>query len=136
MDIDKARSFIKDNPRAVLITRKQSGDPQTSPVVATLDDEGRLLISSRETAFKSKHLKRDPRATLCFFTSGFFGDWVQVDGTAEIVSLPDAMDLLIDYYRRLSGEHDDWDDYRSAMERDRRLIIRVTIERAGPDRSG
>jgi hypothetical protein len=70
------------------------------------------------------------------FTDAFFGDWVQVEGTAEIVSLPDAMDLLVDYYRRASGEHDDWDAYRAAMQRDRRVIIRFVIERAGPTVSG
>ena len=70
------------------------------------------------------------------FTDGFFGAWVQVEGTAEIVSLPDAMELLVDYYRRISGEHPDWADYRAAMVRDQRVMVRVTIERAGPDVSG
>lgn len=136
MDPDKARAFIKDNPRAIFATRRRDGSPQMSPVVVALDDDGRLMISSRETAYKSKNARRDPRVSLCFIDNGFFGEWVQVDGTAEIVSLPDAMDLLVDYYRRLSGEHSDWDDYRAAMERDKRLIVRVTIERAGPDRAG
>lgn len=94
------------------------------------------MISSRETAYKTRNARRDPHVSLCFVNEGFFGRWIQVDGTAEIVSLPAAMDLLIDYYRRLSGEHPDWDDYRSAMERDRRVVLRVDIERAGPDSSG
>jgi PPOX class probable F420-dependent enzyme len=136
MELDKAREFVKSNPRAILATRKSDGSPQMSPVVAAVDDEGRLMISTRETAYKSKNVRRDPRVSLCFIDNGFFGEWVQVDGTAEIVSLPGAMELLVDYYRRLSGEHPDWDDYRSAMERDKRLIIRVGIERAGPDRAG
>jgi hypothetical protein len=67
---------------------------------------------------------------------GFYGDWVQVEGTAEIIELPEAMDLLIDYYRRASGEHPDWDDYRAAMERDKRVVVRLEIERAGPNVSG
>ncbi len=95
-----------------------------------------MLISTRETALKTKNLRRRPRASLCVFTDGFFGEWVQVDGDAEIISLPDAMDLLIDYYRRISGEHPDWDDYRAAMVRDQRVIVRVSITRAGPDVSG
>jgi PPOX class probable F420-dependent enzyme len=136
MDLDKARAFIKEHPKAVLITQRKNGRPQTSPILAAIDDEGLLMISSRETAYKVRNLRRDPRASLCFVSDAFYGDWIQVDGTAEIASLPGAMDLLIDYYRRLSGEHEDWDDYRSAMERDQRLIIRVNIERAGPDRSG
>jgi PPOX class probable F420-dependent enzyme len=136
MDLDKARAFIKENPRAVLATRRSDGRPQMSPILAALDDDGHLLISSRETAYKTKNLRRDPAASLCFVNPNFFGDWIQVDGTAEIISLPEAMELLVDYYRRLSGEHEDWDGYRAAMERDKRLIIRIPIERAGPDRSG
>jgi PPOX class probable F420-dependent enzyme len=136
MKLDEARSFIKDNPRCVLATRRRDGTPQMSPVIAAVDDEGRLMISTRETAYKTKNLRRDPRASVCFLTNEFFGGFVQVDGTAELISLPEAMDLLVDYYRRLSGEHPDWDDYRAAMERDKRLIVRITIERAGPDRHG
>ena len=67
---------------------------------------------------------------------GFYGDWVQLDGTAEILSLPDAMEPLVEYYRSLSGEHPDWDDYRSAMDRDQRLLIRIRVERAGPNVAG
>jgi PPOX class probable F420-dependent enzyme len=136
VDIGKAVGFVKNNPRAILATRRKDGSPQMSPIVVAVDDDGRLLISSRETAYKSKNVRRDRRVSLCHINEGFFGEWVQTDGTAEIISLPDAMDLLVDYYRRLSGEHPDWDDYRAAMERDKRLIIRVTIERAGPDRAG
>jgi PPOX class probable F420-dependent enzyme len=104
-----------------------------SPVACALDSSGRVLISTLETAVKTKNLRRDPRASLCVFTDGFYGDWVQIDGTAEIIPLPDAMELLIDYYRAVGGEHPDWDDYRAAMRRDRRVIIQITITRAGPD---
>ena len=95
-----------------------------------------MLISTRETAVKTRNLRRDPRASLCVFTDGFFGEWVQAEGDVEIISLPDAMDLLIDYYRRVAGEHSDWADYRAAMVRDRRVIVRITLTRAGPDVSG
>ena len=90
----------------------RDGRPQLSPVTACVDDEGRILISTRETAIKTRNLARDPRASLCVLNDGFFGEWVQAEGTAEIVHLPEAMDLLVDYYRRISGEHPDWDDYR------------------------
>jgi PPOX class probable F420-dependent enzyme len=136
MDLNEARKFIKENPRCVLATLGKGGGPKMSPVIAALDDEGRLLISSRETAYKVKHIRRDPRVFACFLKESFFGGHVQIDGTAEIVSLPEAMDLLVGYYKQLSGEHPDWDEYRAAMEKDKRLIIRVTIERAGPDRQG
>ena len=136
MDADKARSFITNNHRAVLATFRTDGKPQLSPVAVGVDREGMVTISSRETAFKTKHLRRDPRAAVCVLNDGFFGEWIQVEGRAEIVSLPEAMDLLIEYYRSISGEHPDWDDYRAAMERDQRVMIRIAIERAGPDRQG
>lgn len=94
------------------------------------------MISTREPAYKVRNLRRDPRASLCVIPDGFFGGFVQIDGRASIVSLPEAMDLLVDYYRRVAGEHQDWDDYRAAMARDRRCVIRIELERAGPDRSG
>lgn len=133
---DDARSFVREHTRAVLATRRRDGRPQLSPVLVTVDDEGRLLISSRETAVKVKNLRRDPRASLVGITERFFGEWVQLDGTAEIVSLPEAMELLVDYYRRVGGEHDDWDDYRRAMESERRVVVRITVESAGPNRAG
>ena len=87
-------------------------------------------------AAKLVGMRRDPRLAICGLNDGFYGDWVQVEGTAEIIELPEAMDLLVEYYRRASGEHPDWDDYRAAMERDQRVIVRLTIERAGLSREG
>lgn len=136
MEISEAVAFVGENHRGILSTKRTDGRPQMSPIVAAPDEQGRICISSRETAFKSKNLKRDPDCSLCFFTDGFFGQWVQIDGTAEVVSLPEAMDLLVDYYRRLAGEHEDWDAYREAMRTEQRLLIRVTPTSAGPDRSG
>ena len=136
MQLDQALEFLRANANSVLATRRRDGSPQLSPVNHAVDDDGRLMISSRETAFKVKNLRREGQASLLALADRFFGDWVQVDGPAEIVPLPGAMDLLVDYYRRLRGDHPDWDDYRAAMVRDQRCIIRVTIERAGPDRSG
>jgi PPOX class probable F420-dependent enzyme len=136
MDLEQAREFLRANHRAVLATARAGGRPQLSPVTCGVDDAGHVIISTRETAVKTRNLRRNPAASLCVFTEGFFGPWVQVDGTAEIISLPDAMDLLIDYYRRISGEHPDWADYRAAMISERRCVVRITITRAGPDISG
>lgn len=137
MDAEAARAFLREHHRAVLVTTRPSdGLPQTSPVSAVVDGEGLVVVSTRETAMKVKHVERHPRVALCAFTDAFYGDWIQVEGPAEIVRLPEAMDGLVDYYRRASGEHPDWDDYRAAMERDRRVLLRITIERAGPDVSG
>jgi PPOX class probable F420-dependent enzyme len=107
-----------------------------SPVLAAVDDEGRVLVSTRTTAYKTKHVRRDPRVALCVLPDGFFGEWVQVEGTADIVELPAAMELLVDYYRRISGEHDDWAAYREAMRTEQRVVLRFAISRAGPTVSG
>jgi PPOX class probable F420-dependent enzyme len=107
-----------------------------SPVTVGLDAAGRAIISSTETTYKVRNLHRDPRATLCIFTEAFLGPWVQIEGTAEILTGPAAVEPLVDYYRRLAGEHPDWDDYRRVMLTEHRALIRITIERAGPDRQG
>jgi PPOX class probable F420-dependent enzyme len=136
VDIGRATSFLSTHPRAILATMRSDGRPQLSPVVVAVDDDGRVLISTRETATKAKNLARDPRASVCVINDGFFGEWIQAEGNAELIHLPAAMPILEDYYRRISGEHPDWDDYREAMRRDKRLIIRIAIDRAGPDVSG
>jgi PPOX class probable F420-dependent enzyme len=136
MDIARAQQFLRDHHNAVLMTWRRDGRPQMSPVTVGLDGAGRAIFSSQETTYKVRNLRRDPRAALCVFVKAFLGPWIQVEGTAEIVSLPEAMEPLVDYYRRLAGEHPDWDDYRRAMIADRRALVRITIERAGPDRQG
>ncbi|MGN6608000.1 MAG: PPOX class F420-dependent oxidoreductase [Jatrophihabitans sp.] len=136
MDPQGAREFLTQHHRGVLSTARRDGRPQLSPVTATVDADGRVIISTREPSMKVRNLRRDPWASLAAFTDGFFGPWVQVEGPAEIVELPEAMELLVDYYRRVAGEHPDWDDYRAAMERDRRVLIRFPILRAGPSVSG
>jgi PPOX class probable F420-dependent enzyme len=136
VDPDRARDFIGEHHRAVMVTHHADGRPQTSPVLCAVDDAGRIIVSTRETAAKTRNLLRDPRVSFCVMTDAFFGEWAQVDGEAEIVRLPDAMEPLVDYYRKISGEHSDWDDYRAAMQRDRRVLVRVAITRAGPDVHG
>jgi PPOX class probable F420-dependent enzyme len=137
MDLDEARALLRTQHRAVLATWRSHGTPQLSPVTVGVDEAGYAVISSRQTAYKVRNLRRDPRAYLCVFPDSFFGGrWVQVDGTVTLVDLPEAMEPLVEYYRRISGEHPDWDDYRAAMVRDRRVLIRMEITRAGPDRAG
>jgi len=135
MDVEEARAFIRANHRAVLSTVRADGRPQLSPVMVAVDGEGLVAISTRETTFKVRHMRRDPRVSLCVMSDDFW-KWIQVDGTATVVSLPDAMEPLVAHYRALAGEHPDWDDYRRAMEQERRVMVRITIDHAGPDRSG
>jgi PPOX class probable F420-dependent enzyme len=136
MDAEAARQFLRSNHRAILITQRRDGRPQTSPVVAAVDGEGRVVVSTRETAVKTRNLERDPRASLCVISDGFFGPWVQVDGEVEIVRRPQAIEVLVDYYRRASGEHPDWDDYRASLEAERRVALRLSITGAGPNVAG
>jgi PPOX class probable F420-dependent enzyme len=135
MELDAAREFMREHHRAVLATRR-TGGIQQSPVLVHVDGEGRAIISSRETAYKVMNLRRDPWAQLCVFTDRFFGEWIYVEGEAEVVSLPEAMDPLIDYYKRFPDENPDWDEYRERMRRQKRVLIRISLQRAGPDRQG
>ena len=136
MDLQDALDFLRSNHRSVLIAHRANGEPQPSPVVHGVDESSRVVVSSREPTFKVRNIRRDPRVTLCAFTDDFFGEWAVVHGRAEIVSLPDAMEPLVDLYRQVAGEHPDWNDYRAAMVRDRRVLIAITPLSAGPDRAG
>jgi PPOX class probable F420-dependent enzyme len=136
VDIATAQEFLRHNTHGVLATTRADGRPQLSPVTVTLDGAGRVIISTREGAVKVRNLRRDPRASLVGMNDGFYGDWVQVEGTAEIIEQPEALELLEDYYRRAAGEHPDWSEYRAAMVEQRRVLVRFEIERAGPNVSG
>ena len=135
MEIEKGLNYVRDNSRAVLATRRRDGSPQMSPVnIAVVDEE--IIMSTRETAIKTWNMRRDPISWLCVFPDKWLGRWVQLQCRAEIVNLPDAMDLLVSYYRALSGEHPDWYDYKRAMVDDQRCIVKFEIEAAGPDIQG
>ncbi|MCW2600310.1 MAG: putative F420-dependent enzyme [Frankiales bacterium] len=136
MDLDEARDYVRSNHHAVLATMRHDGTPQMSPVGVAVDAEGRLVVSSRETAYKTRNVRRDPRAWVCTFPDGFYGGFVQVEGSVEVLSLPEAMEPLVAYYRSIAGEHPDWEDYRRAMEAEQRCLLRLTPLRAGPDRAG
>ena len=135
MEISEGLDYVRSNSRAVIATRRRDGSPQMSPVtVAVVDDE--IVMSTRQTAYKVRQLRRDPRASLCVFPDKWLGRWVQLDCTTEIIDLPDAMETLVEYYRTLQGEHPDWDDYRRAMREDERCVVRFRIEAAGPNLLG
>ena len=136
MDVERARAFLRANHRAVLGTYFPDGRAQMTPVTVGVDADGHAVISTRETAVKVRNLRRDPRATLCVMNDGFYGRWLLVEGDATVVSLPEAMEPLVSYYRDISGEHPDWDGYRAAMERERRVIVRIRLDRVGPTYQG
>ena len=132
MDVDRARAFLREHHRGVLSTARADGRPQMSAVSVAVDESGRVAISTREAAVKVRNVRRDPRVSL-FAVSDDFWSWIQVDGTATVLSLPDAMEPLVSHYRAIAGEHPDWDDYRRAMQEQQRVVIQVEIERAGPN---
>jgi PPOX class probable F420-dependent enzyme len=136
MEVDQAQEFLRRNHRAVFLTHRRDGSPQMSPVACAVDDAGRAVVSTTATSAKARNAGRDPRVSMCVFGEGFFGEWMQIDGTAEVISLPEAMGGLVAYYRAVGGEHPDWDEYRQAMETEGRVIVAISIERAGPDRAG
>lgn len=137
MEITEAVEFVRRNHRGVLAVTRADGKPQMSPVTGAVNRDGLVVVSSRETAYKVRSVRARPYAAYCGFADQFFGQpWVQVEGPAQVISLPDAMEQLVDYYRSVSGEHPDWDDYRAAMERDQRVLIAITPERVGPSVQG
>ncbi len=132
MDIEKARRFIEKHHRAVMVTNRKDGRPQLSPVLVGLDEAGRAIVSTRAPTAKVCNLRRDPAVSLCVFMDHYFGPWIQIDGRAEIAEGPGVVDLLVDYYQRVVGEHPDWQEYRQAMVKEQRVLLRIAIERAGP----
>lgn len=137
MQIADAQKFLKDHHRGVLVARKRDGWPQITLVTPAIDPQGRVIITTRETAYKVKNLRRDPEVSLLVMGEEFHGSrYVQIEGTAQIIPLPEAMELLIDWHRQTKGEHPDWDEYRRKMNEERRVIVRVEIERVGPNKRG
>ena len=128
--------FVRPRHHAVLMTTRASGMPQLSPVTCGVDDVGRLVVSTYPERAKAVNLRRDPRAAACVLSDDFGGAWVQIDGTAEVIDLPDSVEPLVDYFRSISGEHPDWDEYRAAMRLQDKSLIRLTPTRWSPVATG
>lgn len=128
--------FLRPRHHAVLVTTRADGSPQMSPVTCGLDTEGRIVISSYPQRVKSRNAKRNPQVSVLVLSDEFNDAYVQVDGTAEVLELPDAVEPLVEYFRVISGEHPNWDEYREAMTKQGKCLIRVTIERWGPVATG
>ncbi len=136
VDREALLDFIRPRHHLLLSTSRADGRPQLSPVTGGLDDRGRILISSYPGRAKSKNADRRPEVSVCVLSDDFGGAWVQVDGTAEVVRMPEALDGLVDYFRCISGEHPDWDEYRAAMRLQDKVLIRITPARWGPIATG
>ncbi|SER67733.1 PPOX class F420-dependent oxidoreductase [Actinokineospora terrae] len=135
-DRDALVAFLRARNRCVLVTYRASGAPQMSPVTYGVDDDGRVVISTYPSRAKAINLRRTPTASLCALSDDWNGPYVQVDAQAEVLDLPKALDPLVAYYRSISGEHPDWDDYRAAMVRQGKCLLRLTITTWGPIATG
>ena len=133
---DDLLTFLRPRHNHVLITTRQDGRPQVSPVSGGIDDEGRIVIATYPQRAKVANLRRDPSATVLILSDDWNDAWVQVDGTAEVIDLPDAVEPLVDYFRAISGEYPDWDEYRQAMVDQGKCLVRITIDSWGPIATG
>lgn len=128
--------FLRPRHRCLLVTTRSDGRPQISPVTCGVEPEGRIVISTYPERAKTRNARRDPRVSLCVLSDDWDGPYVQVDGRAEVLDMPEALDGLVEYFRCISGEHPDWDEYREAMARQNKTLIRVHIEQWGPISTG
>jgi PPOX class probable F420-dependent enzyme len=133
---DELLEFIRPRHHAILMTTRRDGRPQASPNTCGVDTEGRIVISTYPERAKAMNVRRDPRVSVCVLSDDFGGAWVQVDGTAEVLDLPEALEPLVEYFRGISGEHPNWDEYRQAMRDQGKSLIRITIDRWGPIATG
>ncbi len=128
--------FVRHRHRAVLITHKRSGGLQISPVTSGVDEEDRIVISTYPQRAKATNVRRNPSVSVCVLSDDFNGAYVQIDGTAEVLDMPDALEPLVEYFRCISGEHPDWDEYREAMRKQNKSLIRITVDEWGPIATG
>jgi PPOX class probable F420-dependent enzyme len=134
--LEELLEFVRPRHRAILLTTRADGRPQGSPLTCGVDDSGRIVVSTYPERAKTRNARRDPRASVIILSDDWSGPWVQVDGTAEVLDMPEAIEPLVEYFRNISGEHPDWAEYREAMERQGKSIIRITPERWGPLATG
>ncbi len=136
VDREALLEFLRPRHKGVLVTTRADGRPQMSPLTCGVDTEGRLVISTYPERAKAANVARHGRAAVLALSDDFNGPWVQVEGPAELLTLPAAVEPLVDYYRSIAGEHPDWDEYRAAMTTQGKALIRITPERWGPIATG
>ena len=136
VDREALLEFVRPRHHVLLGTYRRDGRVQLSPVSAGVDEQGRLVVSTYPQRAKTANARREPRVTAVVLSDDWDGAWVQLEGTVEVLDLPEALEPLVDYYRAISGEHPDWDDYRAAMTRQGKSLLRVTVEAWGPIATG
>lgn len=136
VDLPELLDFVRVRHQVVLSTFRSDGFPQSSPVTAGIDDAGRLVVSTYPDRAKANNARRDPRGSALVLSDDFGGAWVQLDGTLEVLDGEAAVEPLVDYFRCISGEHPDWQEYRQAMRTQGKSLLRLTITRWGPVATG
>ncbi|MCX5082697.1 PPOX class F420-dependent oxidoreductase [Streptomyces sp. NBC_00401] len=136
VSLDELLDFVRPRHRALLLTARADGAPQASPLTCGVDDSGRIVVSTYPERAKTRNAKRNPRVSVVVLSDDWNGPWVQIDGTAEVIDSPESVEPLVEYFRNISGEHPDWDEYRAAMLKQGKSIIRITPERWGPVATG
>ncbi|SFN57698.1 PPOX class probable F420-dependent enzyme [Streptomyces sp. cf124] len=136
VSLEELLDFVRPRHRALLLTRRSDGGPQASPLTCGVDDSGRIVVSTYPERAKTRNAKRDERVSLVVLSDDWDGPWVQIDGTAEVIDSPDSVEPLVEYFRNISGEHPDWDEYREAMIKQGKSIIRITPVKWGPVATG
>lgn len=138
VDRDRLLDFVRTRHHLVLVTTRADGRPQLSPVTGGVDADGRIVVSTYPDRAKAVNLRRNPAASVLVVSDKWDDAWVQVDGTAEVLDMPsaDAEDGLVEYYRCIAGEHPDWAEYRAAMRKQGKSLIRIEIGSWGPIATG
>lgn len=136
VDLGALLDFVRPRHRMVVMTTRRDGRPQASPVTGGVDDQGRIVISTYPDRAKASNARRDPQVSVLVLSDEYDDEWVQVDGAAEVIDPPDAVEPLVDYYRCIAGEHPDWDEYRQAMRDQGKSLLRITPERWSPIATG
>ena len=136
VDQSALQEFLRPRHHGMLVTTRSDGRPQMSPVTCGVDADGRIVVSTYPDRAKARNARREPAVSMCVLSDDWNGPYVQVDGLAEVLDMPAALDGLVEYFRCISGEHPDWDEYRQAMVRQNKTLIRISIQRWGPIATG
>ncbi|WP_049568960.1 PPOX class F420-dependent oxidoreductase [Streptomyces sp. SBT349] len=136
VDLAKLLDFVRPRHRAILMTRRGDGTPQASPLTCGVDGSGRIVVSTYPERAKTRNARRDPEVSILVLSDEWDGPWVQIDGSAEVLDVPEAIEPLVEYFRNIAGEHPDWNEYREAMTRQGKSLIRITPRRWSPVATG
>lgn len=136
VDRSELVAFLRGNNKAIVMTTRDNGLPQMSPVAYGVDAQGRIVISTYPDRAKAVNARKRTNVSLCTLGKDFDDPWVQVNGQVEVIDIPESIEPLVEYFRSISGEHPDWEEYRQAMAKQNKSLLRITIDSWGPIATG